>query len=92
MPHLRTLQGRTRFHASGQRPPEVVALIDEQRCVVLYTPRQTGKTTALLSLAAELTALGRGGGAGGAGGGDHIRTGGRLVRTLRPVCAQRDLR
>lgn len=41
------------------RLPEVRPLIDEQRYFVLHAPRQTGKTTALVALAAELTASGR---------------------------------
>ncbi len=40
------------------RLPSVRPLIDDQRYFVLHAPRQTGKTTALLSLAAELTASG----------------------------------
>jgi len=42
-----------------RRLPEVRELIDRQSCFVLHAPRQTGKTTALLTLAAELTAEGR---------------------------------
>ncbi len=42
-----------------RRLPEVRQLIDRQSYFVLHAPRQTGKTTALLTLAAELTAEGR---------------------------------
>ncbi len=41
------------------RLPEVMPLIDGQRYFVLHAARQTGKTTALLALAEELTASGR---------------------------------
>lgn len=41
------------------RLPHVMPLIEEQRYFVLHAARQTGKTTALLALAAELTASGR---------------------------------
>ena len=41
------------------RLPEVRELIDRRSYFVLHAPRQTGKTTALLTLAAELTAEGR---------------------------------
>ncbi|MCE7938580.1 MAG: ATP-binding protein, partial [Chloroflexi bacterium CFX6] len=41
------------------RLPGVRPLIDDQRYFVLHAARQTGKTTALLALAAELTAAGR---------------------------------
>ncbi len=41
------------------RLPAVRPLIDDQRYFVLHAARQTGKTTALLALAAELTAAGR---------------------------------
>jgi type II secretory pathway predicted ATPase ExeA len=40
------------------RLPEVKTLIDDQLYFVLHAPRQTGKTTALLTLAQELTAAG----------------------------------
>ncbi len=40
------------------RLPQVRSLIDKQLYFVLHAPRQTGKTTALLSLAQELTAEG----------------------------------
>src|ERR1700760_251622 len=42
-----------------RRLPEVRMLIERQSYFVLHAPRQTGKTTALLTLAAELTAEGR---------------------------------
>lgn len=42
-----------------RRLPEVSELIERQSYFVLHAPRQTGKTTALLTLAAELTAAGR---------------------------------
>lgn len=42
-----------------RRLPEVRELIDRQSYFVLHAPRQTGKTTALLALARELTAEGR---------------------------------
>ena len=42
-----------------RRLPEVRELIDRQSYFVLHAPRQAGKTTALLTLAAELTAEGR---------------------------------
>lgn len=42
-----------------RRLPEVRMLIDRQSYFVLHAPRQAGKTTALLALAAELTAEGR---------------------------------
>jgi len=42
-----------------RRLPEVRELIDRQSYFVLHAPRQTGKTTALITLAAELTAEGR---------------------------------
>lgn len=41
------------------RLPEVRGLIDEKRYFVLHAPRHAGKTTALLSLARELTREGR---------------------------------
>jgi len=40
------------------RLPQVRSLIDKQLYFVLHAPRQTGKTTALLTLAQELTAEG----------------------------------
>ena len=40
------------------RLPQVKQLIDDQLYFVLHAPRQTGKTTALLTLAQELTAAG----------------------------------
>jgi hypothetical protein len=41
-----------------QRLPQVRGLIDDQLYFVLHAPRQTGKTTALLTLAQDLTASG----------------------------------
>ncbi len=41
------------------RIPEVMRLIQQQSYFVLHAPRQTGKTTAMLSLAQELTASGQ---------------------------------
>jgi len=41
------------------RLPELVRLIDQKSYFVLHAPRQTGKTTAMLALARELTASGR---------------------------------
>lgn len=41
------------------RVPEVYGLIDRQGYFVIHAPRQTGKTTAILELARELTASGR---------------------------------
>lgn len=40
------------------RLPQVKTLIDRKKYFVLHAPRQTGKTTALLTLAQELTAAG----------------------------------
>jgi len=42
-----------------RRLPEVRSLIDQESYFVLHAPRQVGKTTALLSLAQELTSEGR---------------------------------
>jgi hypothetical protein len=41
------------------RLPEVRGLVDRSKYFVVHAPRQTGKTTALLSFARELTAQGR---------------------------------
>ncbi|WP_153188301.1 ATP-binding protein, partial [Candidatus Oscillochloris fontis] len=41
------------------RIPEVMRLIQQQSYFVLHAPRQTGKTTAMLTLAQELTASGQ---------------------------------
>lgn len=41
------------------RLPDVMRLITQQSYFVLHAPRQTGKTTAMLSLAHELTASGQ---------------------------------
>ncbi len=40
------------------RLPNVLRLIAQQSCFVLHAPRQTGKTTAMFSLARKLTAGG----------------------------------
>ncbi len=42
-----------------RRLPTVTTLIDGQAYFVIYGPRQSGKTTAMLALAAELTAAGQ---------------------------------
>jgi len=44
---------------SHQRLPQIEALIAQQSYFVLHAPRQTGKSTAMLTLAQELTASGR---------------------------------
>ena len=44
--------------SSQQRLPEVTRLIAQQGYFVIHAPRQTGKTTAMLTLAQELTAVG----------------------------------
>ena len=44
--------------SSQQRLPEVTRLIAQQGYFVIHAPRQTGKTTAMLTLAQELTATG----------------------------------
>lgn len=41
------------------RVPEARRLIDQQGYFVIHAPRQTGKTTAMMALAAELTATGQ---------------------------------
>jgi hypothetical protein len=41
------------------RIPGVRELVETQSCFVLHAPRQSGKTTAILEVAAELTASGR---------------------------------
>ncbi len=41
------------------RLPGVERIIDQQGYFVIHAPRQTGKTTAMLALGKELTALGR---------------------------------
>ncbi|EFO79971.1 hypothetical protein OSCT_2181 [Oscillochloris trichoides DG-6] len=41
------------------RIPEVMRLIHQQSYFVLHAPRQTGKTTAMLTLAQELTSSGQ---------------------------------
>ena len=45
--------------SSTERLPELKQLIDQRSYFILHAPRQTGKTTALLSLAKELTASGQ---------------------------------
>lgn len=42
-----------------ERLPDVMRLISQQSYFVLHAPRQTGKTTAMLSLAQELTSSGQ---------------------------------
>lgn len=42
-----------------ERLPDVMRLINQQSYFVLHAPRQSGKTTAMLSLAQELTTSGR---------------------------------
>lgn len=44
---------------ASRRVPEVRQLIDQKSYFVVHAPRQVGKTTALLSLAGELTSEGR---------------------------------
>ncbi|WP_322749249.1 MULTISPECIES: ATP-binding protein [unclassified Frankia] len=44
---------------ASERLPEAPDLIEAKKYFVLHAPRQTGKTTALQALAAELTASGR---------------------------------
>jgi type II secretory pathway predicted ATPase ExeA len=44
--------------SSQSRLPEVVQLIQQRGYFVIHAPRQTGKTTAMLTLAQELTAAG----------------------------------
>ncbi|MDH6061154.1 ATP-binding protein, partial [Chrysosporum bergii ANA360D] len=41
-----------------ERLPQLKRLIDQQNYFVIHAPRQTGKTTAMLTLAQELTASG----------------------------------
>ena len=41
-----------------QRLPNLVRLIDQENYFVIHAPRQTGKTTAMLTLAQELTQQG----------------------------------
>ncbi|NJM45066.1 MAG: ATP-binding protein [Alkalinema sp. RU_4_3] len=43
---------------SQQRLPEIAKLITQQGYFIIHAPRQTGKTTAMLTLAQELTASG----------------------------------
>jgi hypothetical protein len=40
------------------RLPDLTRLIDQQNYFVIHAPRQTGKTTAMLALAKQLTAAG----------------------------------
>ncbi|MDH6100461.1 ATP-binding protein [Anabaenopsis sp. FSS-46] len=42
-----------------ERLPQLKRLIDQQNYFVIHAPRQTGKTTAMLTLAQELTASGK---------------------------------
>ncbi|TYQ28183.1 AAA-like domain-containing protein [Pseudanabaena sp. UWO310] len=44
---------------ASDRLPELVDLIDQRNYFVIHAPRQTGKTTAMMSLAQELTASGQ---------------------------------
>lgn len=42
-----------------ERLPQLQRIIDQQGYFVLHAPRQTGKTTAMISLAQSLTASGK---------------------------------
>ena len=44
--------------SSVERMPQIKGLIDQQNYFVIHAPRQVGKTTAMLTLAQELTASG----------------------------------
>ncbi|MGL5034593.1 MAG: ATP-binding protein, partial [Microcystaceae cyanobacterium] len=44
--------------SSAERLPELTQLIAQRNYFVIHAPRQTGKTTAMLTLAQELTASG----------------------------------
>lgn len=44
---------------ASDRLPELVDLIDQRNYFVIHAPRQTGKTTTMMSLAQELTASGQ---------------------------------
>ncbi|MBD2152463.1 ATP-binding protein, partial [Pseudanabaena sp. FACHB-1277] len=44
--------------SSVERMPQIKALIDQRNYFVIHAPRQVGKTTAMLTLAQELTASG----------------------------------
>ncbi|MDH6099908.1 ATP-binding protein [Anabaenopsis sp. FSS-46] len=44
---------------TSQRLPELKRLIEQENYFVIHAPRQTGKTTAMLTLAQELTASGK---------------------------------
>ena len=44
---------------ASDRLPELVDLIDQRNYFVIHAPRQTGKTTAMMTLAQELTASGK---------------------------------
>ena len=44
---------------TSQRLPELKRLIEQRNYFVIHAPRQTGKTTAMLTLAQELTASGK---------------------------------
>ncbi|WP_342394017.1 hypothetical protein [Chrysosporum bergii] len=43
---------------TSERLPQLKRLIDQRNYFVIHAPRQTGKTTAMLTLAQELTASG----------------------------------
>jgi hypothetical protein len=51
--------GRNYMIPASARLPEVPDLVARDDYFVLHAPRQTGKTTALQALAAELTSSGR---------------------------------
>lgn len=52
------LDGTTK-HATARLPMETIyRLIEQEAYFVLHAPRQTGKTTAMIELASELTASG----------------------------------
>ncbi|MDB9540407.1 hypothetical protein, partial [Anabaenopsis arnoldii] len=44
---------------TSERLPELKRLIEQRNYFVIHAPRQTGKTTAMLTLAQELTASGK---------------------------------
>jgi type II secretory pathway predicted ATPase ExeA len=44
--------------SSTERMPQIKSMIDQQNYFVIHAPRQVGKTTAMLTLAQELTASG----------------------------------
>ncbi|MEA5554020.1 ATP-binding protein, partial [Anabaena cylindrica UHCC 0172] len=45
--------------SATSRLPDLSMLIEQESYFVLHAPRQTGKTTAMLALAQQLTATGR---------------------------------